>query len=126
MQIPIELTSPENKTEGIASVVVWSKKQAMKKGLRWMGACWGMALLALPIPFVHFVAVPGLLLSGPLIGTIVYKVHNAAKMIEVANGPCPSCGQEVRVKDASATWPVTASCTQCSGKITLAPLGNLP
>ncbi|MGE0174083.1 MAG: hypothetical protein AB7T49_14900 [Oligoflexales bacterium] len=120
-EIQIDLTNNTAHTDGTAALNSWTKKQAISKGLKWMAACWGMALVAIPIPIVHFVAVPVCLLAGPLVGNIVYRVHNGATIVEVAKGPCPSCGKDLEIKGLSAKWPVTTPCTSCEARITLTP-----
>src|SRR5262249_33361169 len=65
-----------------------SRDRALRAVRAWVG-CWAAAVAAVFIPVLHFVLVPALLLSGPLVALARWREHVT---ILGADGPCPACG----------------------------------
>ncbi|HEU5041129.1 MAG TPA: hypothetical protein VFT84_09930 [Gemmatimonadales bacterium] len=76
------------------------------------------ALIALPIPLVHFMLVPGALLGG--IGFAVMRLRHR-EIFELAEGACPCCGSVRRLGLAGRVFrlPRTVHCSACHRSLEL-------
>ena len=71
-----------------------------------------LALIALPIPLVHFVLVPGALLLGLIFAALRL---NQRQVIRSAEGACPYCGTHQRLGLAGRVFrlPREVFCEKC-------------
>jgi hypothetical protein len=78
------------------------------------------AVIALPIPVVHFVLVPGSLLAGFVLGAIRIAQR---EVVRCAEGPCPFCGTLQRLGLAGRTFrlPRRVHCSTCGRELDLEP-----
>jgi hypothetical protein len=76
------------------------------------------ALLALPIPLVHFALVPGSLLLGGLLGAMRLSQR---QIFRSAEGPCPFCGTRQKLGLAGKTFrlPRRVHCRSCGRELDL-------
>ena len=76
------------------------------------------ALIALPIPIVHFVLVPGSLLLGTILG---FMRLSQRQIFVLAEGPCPFCGTKQRLGLAGKSFrlPRRVHCTNCGRELDL-------
>jgi hypothetical protein len=76
------------------------------------------AAIALPIPLVHFVLVPGSLLIGGVLGVIRLIQR---EIFSSAEGPCPFCGTRQRLGLAGKTvrLPRRGHCSSCGKELDL-------
>ena len=76
------------------------------------------ALIALPIPLVHFVLVPGSLLLGSILGAIRLGQR---EIFVSAEGPCPFCGtrQKLGLAGRAFRLPRRIHCSHCSRELDL-------
>jgi hypothetical protein len=76
------------------------------------------AAIALPIPLVHFVLVPGSLLLGAILGGMRLSQR---EIFQSAEGPCPFCGTRQRLGLAGKTFrlPRRANCVSCGRELDL-------
>src|SRR4051812_43257286 len=83
-----------------------------------LGAGGVLAVIALPIPLVHFVLVPGALLFG-----LIFAAMRLGKgqVIGWAEGACPYCGAHQRLALAGRVfrWPREVFCEKCSRPLDL-------
>ena len=119
--IKIVLRSARGVSPGKVHLVAVPRQEAVKKGLiGWLG-CWAVAIVTLPIPLVHFIAPPLLLLIGPVIGIGVYKLYHGAVDISQGDGTCPDCGAAVAIGARPEHWPMHLSCVGCQARIIVRP-----
>ncbi|HTR97909.1 MAG TPA: hypothetical protein VMH61_08410 [Candidatus Acidoferrales bacterium] len=80
-----------------ASVRVESRDRRARlvRAARTLGACWGLAVVAIFLPVLHFVLVPLLLVLGPALG---WSRLNEAHSLLRASGSCPGCGGALELK----------------------------
>jgi len=123
--IAIKITTEVGSYLGSAQLNVCTKAEAAKKGLLWLAACWGGALCAVPIPLVHFVAVPIGVLAGPIVGYVIFRMHHHATDLSALVGNCPSCQKSLLLGTRAANWPVPFQCPACQahGTVTIASDG---
>jgi hypothetical protein len=74
--------------------------------------------IALPIPLVHFVLVPGSLLFGGILGAMRLAQR---EIFRSAEGPCPFCGTQQRLGLAGKSFrlPRRTHCTSCNRELDL-------
>ncbi len=76
------------------------------------------AAIALPIPLVHFVLVPGSLLAGIVLGAVRLTQR---EIVQSAEGACPFCGTSQRLGLAGRKFqlPRRVHCTTCGRELDL-------
>jgi hypothetical protein len=76
------------------------------------------ALIALPIPLVHFVLVPGALVVGLALAT---RRLTQREIFRSAEGPCPFCGTAQRLGLAGSSFrlPRRIHCSSCGRELDL-------
>jgi hypothetical protein len=76
------------------------------------------AVLALPIPLVHFVLVPGSLLLGGVLGAMRLSQR---QIFRSAEGPCPFCGTQQKLGVAGKPFrlPRRLHCLNCGRELDL-------
>ncbi len=103
-----------------ASVVVaqLTLRERVARSARVVGAGLLAALIALPIPLVHFVFVPGAVLTGLTLGVIRLQQR---EIFESAEAPCPYCGTVQRLGLAGRTFrlPRAVHCHNCGRQLDL-------
>jgi hypothetical protein len=93
-------------------------RRRVARGAAAVGLCLVAAAIALPIPLVHFVLVPGSLLLGGILGAMRLAQR---EMFRSAEGPCPFCGMQQRLGLAGKTFrlPRRIHCSSCSRELDL-------
>ena len=89
-----ELSLPEKRTN------------AMKA----LGIFWGLSLVTIPLPPIHWITVPGFFLFG--IYWAIRKLREG-EYLEPFRFPCPECGNEVKVQEQEARNPLAFVCPSC-------------
>lgn len=93
-------------------------RQRVARSGRVVGAGLAAALIALPIPLVHFVFVPGAVLIGLALGVIRVQQR---EIFESAEAPCPYCGTAQRLGLAGRAFrlPRAVHCRHCGRQLDL-------
>src|SRR5918996_4673647 len=78
-------------TRARVEVAVLSPAERLKRAGVGFGVLLAVAVVALPIPVVHFVLVPGALLGAILLGAIRLRQGEVFRSV---GGSCPLCGTE--------------------------------
>lgn len=109
--IPVRLTENGEKfSDGKIQVQFWNKKERTARALKFGGLCWGGAVIAVILPLVHFVLVPGLLIAGPL---LAWNILSKESVVLGGEGSCPNCGKTVAIARAPFKFPILDLCTNC-------------
>ena len=105
-------------TEATLVVALLTLRERLVRSARVVGAGLVAALIALPIPLVHFVFVPGAVLTGLTLGVIRMRQR---EIFESAEGPCPYCGTTQRLGLAGRTFrlPRVVHCHNCGRQLDL-------
>lgn len=106
------------------SVQVLGRSQRVARAARVCVPLLGGAILSLPIPGWHLVAVPGFLAAAIVTGVRRLRQDRIALSLE---GPCPACGadQELRPIEPSRL-PAIVPCPACGAYLKLRPGGREP
>ncbi len=119
INIYVRLSGYSNQTIGEVRLQAWDRHERIKRGLKTLGTFWGLALVAILIPGLHFVLVPTLLIAGPFAAWRTSQQHS---IILGGQGTCPDCSAPFQIAQASAHWPLTDLCSQCSRTIKIEPI----
>jgi len=105
-------------TQATVVVARLTLRERVARSARVVGAGLIAALIALPIPLVHFVFVPGAVLTGLTLGVIRAQQR---EIFESAEGPCPYCGTAQRLGLAGRTYrlPRVVHCHNCGRQLDL-------
>jgi ribosomal protein S27AE len=79
-------------------------------GLKILGIFWLGAILCLPIPMVHFVAVPVGLIAGVV---MFFRAYGLTERLKSGSIPCPKCGTSFAADLKPFVWPKHETCPQC-------------
>ncbi|MBI5170884.1 MAG: hypothetical protein HZA61_15450 [Candidatus Eisenbacteria bacterium] len=103
----------------------WSPPERSSRAVRALATCWGLAVLAVFLPVLHFVLVPSLLVAGPVVALSRLREH---RTVRGASGTCPACGAAQAFAVSGALRDVTpVRCDACGRAISLrAPVTTAP
>ena len=112
------VSSNEKQNVGKVQVQSWSPPERTRRALKTLGICWGAAIVSVMFPIVHFVAVPGFLLGGPIAAFFVW-----AEEAKILGGECacPSCSSPFQVTRGRPNWPLSDVCSKCHEAIRITP-----
>lgn len=119
--LTVMVTSNEVSTTTKLVTLPWTKQRASRFGLRWCGFAWLGALICLPIPGLHFVAVPACLFIGPPLGFVIYRFYRGSTEILSGTAVCPQCRGERVFTHQTVDWPYNTSCEHCRADWTIQP-----
>ena len=95
----------------------WSRPERTARAVRTLASCWGLAVLAVFLPVLHFVLVPSLLVAGPLAALAKLREHAS---VLGASGACPACGSAQRFAVSGALRERTPlRCESCGRAVEL-------
>ena len=77
----------------LAHLEILNRRERLKRAALILGAGVTAALIALPIPLVHFVFVPGALLTGVTLAILRLRQGEVFRDVSAS---CPFCGKEQR------------------------------
>ena len=117
-RIEVQLVSEKGTTKGHAETRTVPRETAVRKALIAGAGCWVLALLVIPIPIVHFFAPPLLILFGPILAFILFKINDGAVDITKGEAPCPGCGMSQQLGPKAEVWPMNFRCPSCDESIT--------
>ena len=92
------------------------------RSLKIFGICFGLALLSVPIPVLHFVLVPGFLLGSILLGREGWKTK-----AEILQGEftCPNCNHQHEIQRRAEHFPYSTRCERCFFSLTASAVGEV-
>jgi hypothetical protein len=105
-------------TQARIEVEALTTRQRLARAGSIFGAGLLAALIALPIPIVHFAFVPGALLVGVVLGALRLR-HR--EIFQSAEAPCPCCGELQRLGLAGRVFrlPRAVHCRHCHRSLEL-------
>ena len=80
-------------TRAVAELEILNRRERLKRAAVIFGAGVTAALIALPIPLVHFVFVPGALVTGVTLAVLRLRQGEVFRGVSAS---CPLCGKEQR------------------------------
>jgi hypothetical protein len=117
-EVPVQLKGfGAPPTNAVVDIAVLSGADRLKRAGSVAGISIAIALIALPIPLVHFILVPGALLGG-----LAMAGHRLtqAEIFRGAEGRCPFCETEQSFPIMGRfRLPKDAHCVKCGRKLSL-------
>lgn len=108
--LPVRVQGSTQTSNGEVYLRHWERPARMKRALKAWGMCWGGAVVAVLIPGLHFVLVPGLLLAGLIVPVVVFQQESA---ILGGLSECPKCGKPLPLVGGKDRWPLHDVCSAC-------------
>jgi hypothetical protein len=105
-------------SRGTVSIEEFDEKTKIMRGLKTFAVFFGCALVAVFIPGLHFVLVPGLLIAGFGFG---YSAFQKPSMVCGGKGVCPKCGAEFQIVRNPPNWPLKDVCAKCFENVKISP-----
>ncbi len=103
--------------DGTLHVRKFSVMDRVLRALLMLGLMWLLALVSVLIPVAHFVLVPALLLAGPVVAFMRFRI---TEVNERVTGACPTCGREITVAlEAGDRLPLWTYCPSAGDPIHL-------
>lgn len=100
-----------------ADIAVLSGADRLKRAGVIFGIAMAVAIVALPIPLVHLVLVPGALLGGLILAGNRLRQSEIFRQV---SGPCPFCGTEQTFQIMGRfRLPKTVYCNHCRRELVL-------
>jgi hypothetical protein len=93
---------------------VWDKKERTKRALKALGMTWGLAIVSVLIPILHFILVPLFILAGPIVFS---WIAGQEQVILGGKGTCPECGKEFEIVRTAVKWPISDICNHCQAEL---------
>jgi hypothetical protein len=104
-------------TPARAEIAVLTPAERLKRAGLAFGALFAVALIALPIPLVHFVLVPAALVGAVALAAVRLRQPEIFCSVE---GSCPLCGAEQRFPVLGRfRLPRTLHCAECQRELEL-------
>ena len=100
----------QTSTQGFVERRDYTLSERMNRMLKISGLLLLAAIVAVFVPILHFVLVPGLLLAALFMGTMTWL-----DCAEVLRGefPCPQCQKTNTLSRQSESFPSNVRCTHC-------------
>jgi hypothetical protein len=118
--VRVELVSLDGKkSQGEVRTQYWDKKERTARAFKFLGLCWGIALVSIIFPLIHFVVPPLFLLAGPIVAFFMYQQTN---VVLGGSAPCPRCGKDFQVARTRIQWPLNDICAECHNAVKIFPL----
>lgn len=117
--LPVRLSlGSEAPTMATVTIADWTLLERLRRAVMPAALCWCVAGLLLPIPLVHFVAPPMLLLAGPIV--FVWRFFTRSSFTEVV-GQCPRCKGDSRTMSmgGGVSDETNVMCDGCGNQLTL-------
>ena len=94
------------------------KGARMRRALKALGACWGLAVVSVIVPIAHFVLVPGFLVLGIVLAG---QRGREAASVRTVEGHCPRCNAErTFIASGALRAEMKAQCPVCRNELALA------
>lgn len=116
IEVPIMMSDDarEKSSLGIARVETWEQPERLQRALKIGGILFGLAVLSVFLPGLHWILVPSLLLATPI---VAWKTYSQESVVMGGGGPCPKCGAEFQLARAKNVFPMNDLCTKCSSNV---------
>jgi hypothetical protein len=119
-QTKIQATANSDHAEyGMADIHTFTPQMILMNSLKKLGMFWGMAVISVFLPVVHFVLVPLFLILG-----VVFMIRARKYRYEITSGqvPCPRCQKEIVLGKAAFIEFHDEICQHCAGVARIRPV----
>ena len=114
---PARLLLPDGtETQATVQWEVFSAQSAGKRALQAWILSWGAAIAAVFIPLLHFILVPGLIITGPI---LFFVMSRARSRMLGGQGTCPACQAPFTIGAGQTSPRFYDLCTSCRREVTV-------
>lgn len=104
-------------SEAQGAVAHLDQGQRMKRAMKKSGMFVGGALVCLPIPVLHMVLVPTMLLLSVVMGVVTSKKKI---LVEWPEAKCPECGAAIPGEEGAVQeFPLRIYCVNCRNQLSI-------
>lgn len=118
VEIGLEAANDVGVSGGTARVRALRLAERGKNALRRLGLFWGLGLLCVLLPLVHFVLVPLFLLLGLYFALATASVE---RFVVSGSVSCPECRKPFLLTPAPEHWPLEQLCAGCRHHFKISP-----
>src|SRR5574341_1886703 len=117
-EVPVSLTAFGYPSRPATAIIIeQTLAQRFARTLAGLGMFWGLALVGLFIPVVHFVLVPTFVAAGMIMA--VKRAREDRRLVKL-HGACPRCGADQEFKPGGRfASERSLDCPKCHGNLTL-------
>lgn len=113
--VAVLVSSDSGKTSpGSIRIQRWDKQARTRRALKFWGGAWAIAICLVPIPILHFVLVPALLIAGP---AGAWAISTQGSSILGGESACPECGVPLPLSAGADAWPLKDLCSACQSRV---------
>lgn len=109
-KIAVRIIAGGEECTGFVLAKIWTAEEQKKRALKGLGIMWGLAVASVFLPLVHFILVPGFLISGPVV-YFWFKKQTGSIVGIIAE--CPRCKHKLTVNVGNLAWPLRFPCGGC-------------
>jgi len=99
---------------GTVNIVTFTSQDRLKRASKILGICWGIAIVCIPIPLIHFTVLPLALIAGIV---LFFKNLKQESLITGGQGTCPECRKIFKVGKATNKFPLNEMCEHCQTSV---------
>jgi hypothetical protein len=107
---PVEIISSRERTRGEVRILSLPPSGRFARAGKTLALMWGLAIVSILVPGLHFILVPGFLIAGPV---LAFTVVRQRSVVLGGEGTCPACGELVPISRGVEEWPQTDVCMRC-------------
>lgn len=101
----------ERQRQGTVRVHNLNPSERMGQALKKLGIFWGLSIVSILVPVLHFFLVPLFFFMGIFFSYRAYRTHGFVLAGEVL---CPHCDTKVEIKPGPVNWPLSEICQSCA------------
>lgn len=90
------------------------------RSLKFGAGCFGLAVVSIPIVFLHFFLVPAFLIATPIVS---YKAFQTQAVALGGMSKCPKCSAPLAIVRQKLEWPLKDVCAKCFENVKIEDLG---
>jgi hypothetical protein len=111
---PVALVAQAGRSIGQVRIERWDPSARTLRAVTRLGILWGLAVLSVLLPVVHFVLVPALLITGPISALARYRQRSG---VLGGEGTCPACSAPLEIAAGADEWPIDEVCKSCGAQV---------
>ena len=100
----------------VADILVCQKKYKINLGLKKLALFWGLAIVSIFIPVLHFVLVPAFLITGVV---SFFNQFKHTHLINKGEYVCPSCKRDFQIKNIYFSDGHRLNCELCQTQLVI-------
>ncbi len=116
VNVEVELVGVNHREPATVEVQMWGLPQRRLRCLRTLGIWWGLALVSIAVPILHFILVPLFLLIGLVAAPVAMQRKS---MVLGGKGRCPFCAEPFVIVAHPDRWPLRDICTACHRHVSI-------